>query len=385
MNKTTIVFWSACLGMLLFGIGLITLGAIHPFLRINYQLDDASSGVLFSLLPIGIMLGSLLFGPISDLFGYKILMIVSCLLFFFGILGLAHAHSIGALKFHILIFGLSGGALNGATNAVVADISSNEKTARLSLLGVFFAVGSLGMPFLLAFFEKSYTSDQIITGISLLPLMAAVLYLFVPFPSPKQPNGFPITKSLALVKDRVILLIAMFLFFQSSLEGLINNWTVIFLKEKIHVENSSALYALSLYVTGMALMRLVMGLAWKKAKPAHLLSSCFLLLLVGLTLMKTGPFAWSAAGMVLIGAGSAAGFPLMFSFVGNRYAELSATAFSFVLSVSLLGNMSMNVVMGRIAQTYGISYLSNCLYGIVAVMAVSAFLILRTINQPTNN
>ena len=275
MNRNPVVFWSACLGMLLFGIGLITMGAINPFLRIKYHLDDASSGVLFSILPIGILLGSLFFGPISDLFGYKSLMAVSSLLFFFGILGLVHAHSVDALKFHILLFGISGGALNGATNAVVADISGTGKTARLSLLGVFFAVGSLGMPFLLAFFEKRFTFDQIITGISLLPLAAAVIYLFVPFPSPKQPNGFPIKKSLALVSDRVILLIALFLFLQSGLEGLINNWTVVFLKEKIQVENSSALYALSLYVTGMALMRLVMGLAWKNARGGQLLGLSF--------------------------------------------------------------------------------------------------------------
>jgi len=30
-----VVFWSACLGMLLFGIGLIILGAVLPDLRIR--------------------------------------------------------------------------------------------------------------------------------------------------------------------------------------------------------------------------------------------------------------------------------------------------------------------------------------------------------------
>ena len=71
----------------------------------------------------------------------------------------------------------------------------------------------------------------------------------------------------------------------------------------------------------------------------------------------------------------------MFGFVGSRYAELSATAFSFVLSISLLGNMSVNIAMGRIAQRYGISHLSIFLYGLVAFMSVSAFLILQNINH----
>jgi hypothetical protein len=36
------------------------------------------------------------------------------------------------------VLGFGGGIINGSTNAVVADISSEDKGANLSLLGVFF-------------------------------------------------------------------------------------------------------------------------------------------------------------------------------------------------------------------------------------------------------
>ena len=58
------VFWSACLGMLLFGIGLIMLGSVLPDLRVKHSLDAMEAGALFSILPVGIILGSLLFGPV---------------------------------------------------------------------------------------------------------------------------------------------------------------------------------------------------------------------------------------------------------------------------------------------------------------------------------
>ena len=44
-------------------------------------------------------------------------------------------------------------------------------------------------------------------------------------------------------------------------------------------------------------------------------------------------------GFMLLGAGFAGGFPIMLGFVGERYKNLSGTAFSFVLTVALLGNM----------------------------------------------
>ncbi|MCA1741476.1 MAG: MFS transporter, partial [Bacteroidales bacterium] len=143
-----LVFWAACLGMLLFGIGLILLGAVLPDLRVRHSLDAVEAGTLFSILPIGIIAGSLLFGPVCDKYGYRTLLAISALLMFAGFEGLAFTHTSWILTVSVFLFGLGGGAINGATNAVVADISTTGKGANLSLLGVFFGLGALGMPLL---------------------------------------------------------------------------------------------------------------------------------------------------------------------------------------------------------------------------------------------
>ena len=54
-----------------------------------------------------------------------------------------------------LSFGVSGGIINGGTNAVVSDISEGHKGADLSLLGVFFGLGALGMPLVLGALQKA--------------------------------------------------------------------------------------------------------------------------------------------------------------------------------------------------------------------------------------
>ncbi|MDH3245882.1 MAG: hypothetical protein OEM26_14775, partial [Saprospiraceae bacterium] len=60
------VFAAACVGMLLFGIVLISLGSILPELLNRFGLSEIQAGTLAAILPAGILLGSLVFGPIVD-------------------------------------------------------------------------------------------------------------------------------------------------------------------------------------------------------------------------------------------------------------------------------------------------------------------------------
>ena len=205
MRSTRLIFLCACLGMLLFGISLITLGSVAAALREKFQLDAITSGALFSILPVGILAGSLLFGPFSDRYGYKIILLLSCLLIFAGFQGIAHASSLSVLKLCIYLFGFGGGAINGATNAVVADISEKNKGANLSLLGVFFAIGALGMPSILGLLETKYSFDVIVSVIGYIPLATAILFLLTTFPSPKQARGIPFSQGLGLLKEGVLI------------------------------------------------------------------------------------------------------------------------------------------------------------------------------------
>src|SRR5687767_1163139 len=110
-------FAASCLGIFLFGAGMTTLGSILPSLREKFMIDELKAGELFSILPIGILTGSLLFGPICDRYGYKLLLISCCLLMCAGFEGIAFSSSLVILQVSIFIFGLGGGAMNGSTSA----------------------------------------------------------------------------------------------------------------------------------------------------------------------------------------------------------------------------------------------------------------------------
>jgi len=356
MYNKRVVFWAACFGMLLFGIGLITLGSMATDLKIKFELDEVAAGTLFSILPFGILTGSLLFGPICDRYGYKFLLIVSCLGMCAGFEGIAFVSSFSFLKICVFIFGVCAGIINGATNAVVSDISSS-KGANLSLLGVFFGIGALGTPFLLALLKHRFTSFQVIAAVGVVTLMIAFFYIGIKFPSSKKHMGFALSNTNDLFKDRFLFLIAVYLFFQGSMEAIVNNWTTTYLTRQLSVDESTALYSLSLYVGGMTGMRLLIGGVFRSVSASKLMTFSIAVILFGIIALYFGrSTAYAIIGLILLGIGLAAGFPIMLGLAGERFASQSGTAFSFIFTISLIGNMLVNYLMGWVSKSYGIRH-----------------------------
>lgn len=381
MYKKNLVFIAACLGMLLFGISLITLGSIATNLQQKFNLDGIASGTIFSILPVGILTGSIFFGPVCDRYGFKKLLILACLAMFAGFQGIAYATSLGLLKLSIYFFGIGGGVLNGATNAVVSDISDENKGANLSILGVFFGLGALGMPLLLGAVAGILLPFQVISMVGSLTLIIGALYLFTSFPPAKARTAITEKKWSKLVTP-LLILVAFFLFFQSSLEAIINNWTTTFLMYRTDFTESFALYALSLHIAGMIGMRLLIGTILRHVSNITIMWNCLILLFIGVVLMQFSKQSTIIiSGLVLSGAGLAGGFPIMLGFVGERFKELSGTAFSFVFTVALIGNMLINYLMGLVVQAYGIGHLTTICYAMIIMMTVLCYFIFKKINK----
>ena len=107
------VFIAACIGMSFFGISIIVLGSILPILSDKFALNTAQTTSLVAFLPIGMLIGSVIFGPIVDQRGYKGLLILSSLLVLAGLEGVAFLDSVFLVQISIFLIGFGGGILNG--------------------------------------------------------------------------------------------------------------------------------------------------------------------------------------------------------------------------------------------------------------------------------
>lgn len=301
---------------------------------------------------------------------------------FAGFEGLAFTDTVWILTLSVFLIGLGGGAINGATNAVVADISTNGKGADLSILGVFFGIGALGMPLLLSLLKETVSFEAIVAATGGLVLLAAVLFAAVRFPDAKQAEGISMKQISSLFRDGTLLLIAFFLFFQSSFEGLINNWTTTYLMDQVAAPVEAALMGLSAYVAGMTVMRILIGSFLRRMPERRLLHISFGITLAALLLYSlSGSVTPAAIGLFLLGAGLAAGFPTMLGLVGNRYPDLSGTAFSFVLVIGLVGNILVNYSMGIVAENYGIRHLTTYTFTAFVILIILATAIFSRLKQ----
>lgn len=380
MKATRFVFLSACLGMILFGASFITLGSIAPYLQQKFGMNELETGALFSILPFGILAGSLLFGPVADRYGYKTELVIAAILMSVGFHGIALAGDRWVLNACILLFGLSGGIINGACNAAVADISVS-KSANLSIVGVFYAIGSLGMPVIIAALND-VPFGRVVSGFGYFTLAVALIFLAARFPAAKHSEGIPAARLKQLSGESLLLLVGFFLFCQSSFEAIVNNWITTFLIRKVSLTSSMALYILSLYVIGMAVMRILLGGVFRKFPSWKTLVISFVLIMAATaTLLFSSSFAMAAISLVMLGAGLAAGFPVMLGIVGERYADISGTAFSIVIVIALAGNMLLNFLMGVIAEKLGIQHLIT----MFAMLTLAMIVLSRSILKKTNN
>ncbi|MEN8115498.1 MAG: MFS transporter [Bacteroidota bacterium] len=352
------VFAAACLGMFLFGAALISVGSFMPAIIQKFNFDTLQAGTLASVLPAGILLGSLLFGPIVDRFSYKYLLAICSIVFIAGMEGIAFANSLTGLQISFFFIGVGGGALNGGTNALVADISVDSKktgSANLSLLGVFFGIGALGMPVVLSLLSSALSFEQIIKFIGLAVILPLMYFMATRFPAAKQTRVLSLKESLKLAGDKKLLILAMFLFFQSAIEGIANNWTTTFLQEQGGVDAKKALMALSVFVASLTTARLLLSVILRKQSPfLVLLFSISLVFIGGVILLIVSTFTAYLAGLVFVGLGVAAGFPVILGFVSELYHNARGTAFSVAIFIGLLGNISINYLTGIVAHRFGI-------------------------------
>ena len=106
---------------------------------------------------------------------------------------------------------------------------------------------------------------------------------------------------------------------------------------------------------GLAAARVILLFITSKVKLKYIIYTSMCVAAGGAIIMATskGSQAAALAGSFMIGAGLAITFPGILGVIGNRYPQISGTAFSFALVVALAGNTLLNLLTGSLgAQSY---------------------------------
>ncbi len=340
--------------MLIFGVVMTTFGSVLPDLIKLYSLDKITAGLIASALSAGIMAGSLSFGPLADRYGFKLVLIANILFVVLGLemISLGTTHIV--LYAAVFMIGLGGGTLNGATGALVSDISGDKKGANLSTLGVFFGVGALGMPSVLGFFRDFFSVSDII-GITGIVVFTFVIYLFfIKFPAPKHAEGISLNDTFKLIKSPGIFLAGITLLFGAGAETLMATWLSLFLSESRGFSINNSLYFLSFYIGVFTLTRIVLSIIFSKFSPILITLALQFVAIFGCFFLFGESPTYVTMGIILMAIGFAPNFPVIMGYVGELFSEYSGTAFSIILSIGIIGNLVVNYLMGFFSEKYSV-------------------------------
>lgn len=344
------VFAAACLAIFLFGVTMISLGTLLPFISTHAGFGAMAKGMLATFLPFGILAGSMIFGPVIDRYGYRYLLVFSSVLLFAGFFLITRSESLNILLFAFFLIGTGGGILNGSSNALVSGLSEDigeSKSANLSLMGVFYGIGALGMPSVLALLIRNFSYNNIVNGIGWFMLAPALFFLLIRYPVTATGTRISFRNWLSLMGTPLMLLIGMIGFFQSGLESMVNNWFTTYLTGNLGVNEKDALFTLTLFVAVFTFSRLILGFVLRKVKPSTVISLSMMLVILGiLLLMFYWKFNVAVIAVILAGIGLASTFPIITGHTGDLFKTQPGTAMSILFTLSLTGNMSINYLTG---------------------------------------
>ena len=365
--NTTTVFVAACAGMAFFGVAMLSLGPILG--RLGAVVGEGANA-LPSTMSIGIILGTVIFGPVVDKSGYKGLLIAASVLALAGLQGLARFKQLPVLHGAMFCLGAGGGILNGLTNALVADIYDDDKRGgRLGVLGAFYCIGAL-LWTLLNYFIADYNVP--LNAISVVMGLLIVFFCCTAFPQAKPAGNVSLNTSLGLLKYPALLLFSVVLFFQSGFEGSSGSFTVEFFTRTTPMDTKTATLAMTWFTIGMMAGRFPLGAIQRKLKALGTLYAYLGVALAGVVLFTLCNGAVGAyISMTLIGFGVGATFPVVLNYIGGAFRNQSGTAMSIAIFIALLGQFTFNRLAGNAFAAGRYATLPALLFtAVVAVMCI---------------
>lgn len=376
--------WAACGGMFLFGIAMALLGALLPLLSERMGLQLAQAGTLFLGMNSAMLVSMLALGPLMDRFGKKPPLAGGAALVALALAAIAAAGEYGALLGGVVLLGAGGGALNGATNTLVADLHADprKKSAALNLLGVFFGFGALLVPFAIGALVEALGLARILHAAAGISLALALVFLALKFPPARRAEGLPWAEIARLARHPLVLLFGFLLFFESGNEFIVGGYTTSYLTGELRLPLSTASYLLAA--------------CWGSIMLARVISSRLLLRVKGPTLVLAGSLSAAAGiavllgarggvvaalGVVLTGLSLAPIYPTVLGQAGSRFEQHSGTVFGILFAIALTGGMTLPWVVGQLAQAQGLR--TALLISVVSALAVFALqaVILRTASR----
>jgi len=367
-------------GMFVFGVVMAVLGAVLPLLTGQVHLELRQAGNLFFAMNFAMLVSMLGLGPFMDRFGKKSVLVGGPLFVAAALALIAAATSYAMMIASVVMLGLGGGALNGGTNTLIADLHSDPraKSSALNLLGVFFGFGALFLPFVIGSLVKTLGLAAILNITVALSLVPAILFARLAFPPSKHEKGLPLREVAGLAHNRLVLSLGFLLFFESGNEFIMGGFTSTYLTRQLGSPVSVASYLLAAYWGAIMIGRVVSSRLVLRVKPSTMILASSVGAAAGVVVLLAAQTEFmAAAGIAIAGLSFASIYPVTLGLAGSRFEAYSGSVFGILFAIALVGGMMLPWSVGQLAQSHGLRaalaiVIGNCAMIFLLQLAISA-------------
>ncbi len=255
----------------------------------------------------------------------------------------------------LALVGFSTGLLNGSAFHAISSIYRHDRASTVNLAGAFHGLGCLVMTLLVAGTFYVYTVPSILFLVALIPGFYAGYCARFSFPiAPAQPE-LKWQQALEDLKTPVGALFGILLFFQFGNEWSVAGWLPLFLIQRMGVSPASSLTFLALYWLALLVGRTAAQALLPHLRHSRLLLASVMAALLGcLILMFTDNRFGAGAGILLLGGGFAAIYPLVVEKIGDRFPYYHPGFFNGIFSFAITGGLMAPWTLGYIVPALGI-------------------------------
>jgi len=345
-------------GFLLSGFLFSLLGAILPAWDFHITGRNAEAGWLFFSLSAGVITAGALGRQFVSQWRADQVLFAACAAASFAFLALAVLPEPGRFAGQIagwFLLGLAAGSLNRSLFESIRALYSEDPASTAIRGGLYFGLGCLSSAFLVASAFHLNVVPRILPLLAFVPAAFGIFYFrrmrtgVQGFPEP------PLQTVLHDISKPGAAVFALLLFSQSGSEWTVAGWLPLFLTHRLGISPESALWMLALYWLTLLFSRLVNVYLLDHIRHSRLLFGSAAAALLGCFLLtSTDNMLGAITGIVLLGGGFAAVYPLIAEKLGRRFPSYQPGILNSIFSLALAGGLLSPWLAGLLAGRWGL-------------------------------
>lgn len=342
---------AAILAIFVYGMIAAMLGTVLPDFSQRFSLTPKQNGNIAMSQAIGLMIGSFFVGPLIDIEGKKVGLLLGLGLIALALFGLRKASGFTPIAAFMAVLGVGGGIVVTGANALAGDVKLEALSTAgvFNLLNLFFGLGGLLTPLIAANLFKNNSAKLLVFAGSL-ALITFGFHGLTSMPAPSGQVAFNASTAVGLLGNPELLALALFLFLYVSAECGVWNWLARHLISQ-GVPEKKALTILSLgFALGLLLGRVAVSPLLSSVSPENVLTaSAALMAITTFLMLQSGNPTVAWVLVFFAGIAMAPVFPTTLAVVGAKFPGMAATAIGIAVTAGWFGLVVSSPIIGGIA------------------------------------